>query len=86
MVLEYVNRREFHEGFPILLSAMLGLLGAGTALTLVPFVRDLRARNNLLRRPITLVLSVVLVILLARLWVGIVIDQMPCVLGVPLSD
>jgi len=86
MVLEYVNRRDFHEDYPFQLFAILWLLGTGFVLTLLPLVRDVRAGKSLVRSPIGLALRVALLIAMAWLWIGIVADPMPCFLGVPLCD
>ena len=46
MVLDYVNRRQFNEGFPFGLFALMWALGTGFVFTLVPILRDLRAREE----------------------------------------
>jgi hypothetical protein len=81
MILEYVNRRQFHEGYPTLLFVMLWLLGTGFAFSLLATWRDLRARKNLMERPIILALRIAALIACGWIWVAIVLDQMPCFLG-----
>lgn len=86
MILELVNRRSFHEGYPIPLFSLMWLLQFAFALGLIRTVAKLKAGAN---RPVTrlaVVTSLLVMILVAFLWVGIVLDQMPCFLGVPNCD
>ncbi len=82
MILEAVNRRNFHEGFPIPLFGFMWLLPMIFILTVTPIVRNVRAGNSILANPISLLLRVALSALVAWMWAGILIDQMPCFLGV----
>ena len=86
MILEVVNRRAYREGFPISLFAILWLLPLAFMLVLTPMVREVRAGNSLVANPINLLLRVALLTLIAWLFVGIVVDQMPCFLGVANCD
>jgi hypothetical protein len=86
MVMEVVNRRNFNEGFPIPLFVILWLLPLLFILTATPMVRNIRAGNSLIANPVILVVRVVFLALLIWLWSGILIDQMPCFLGVPNCD
>lgn len=51
-----------------------------------PMVREARAGNSLIANPFSLVLRVAVLILIAWLWIGSVVDQMPCFPGVPNCD
>lgn len=86
MVLEFINRRNFHEGYPIPLFGLMWLLPAAFVLILMPVVRSVRAGNNILARPVVLLIQLVLLALIAFAWTGILIDQLPCFLGVPNCD
>jgi uncharacterized membrane protein len=86
MSLELINRRSFHEDFPIPLFGILWLLPVTFILILMPIVRNVRAGNRIRVNPISLLLRVAFLILIAWLWVGIILDQMPCFLGVPNCD
>ena len=86
MILEFVNRREFYEGFPIPLSAMMWLPPLSFILILMPIVRELRAQERTTPNPLRLLLGIGFLILLAWLWVGLIHDQMSCFLGVPNCD
>lgn len=87
MILELVNRRNFNEGFPIVLFVIMWLLPVLFLLTGMPIVRNLRrAGNSILANPILLLIRVVFLALLVWMWFGILIDQMPCFLGVPNCD
>ena len=86
MIMEVVNRRNFNEGFPVPLFVMMWLLPMLFILIGMPIVRNLRTGNSLLTNPIILMVRVIFLALLAWMWLGILIDQMPCFLGVPNCD
>lgn len=86
LILEIVNRRNLDEGFPIPLFVILWLLPTVFIATLMPMVRTIRAGNSIVANPVVLLIRVVLMVFLVWMWVGIVIDQMPCFLGVPNCD
>jgi hypothetical protein len=86
MILEWVNRRAFHEGFPIPLFTTLWLLLVVFMLILRPILRNVRAGNRSMGNPLILALKVVILLLIAWLWISILMDQMPCFLGVPSCD
>ena len=84
--LELVNRRSYHEVFPIPLFGLMWLLPLSFALTATPIVRSLSAGRRGLPNHLGLLAGVVFLVLIAWLWVGMIIDQMPCFLGVPRCD
>jgi hypothetical protein len=86
MTMELVNRRGFGEGFPIPLFGLMWLLPLIFILTGRPLVRTIRAGSNRMIQPVHLVLPVILLILVAWLWTSLLIDQLPCFLGVPNCD
>jgi hypothetical protein len=86
IILELVNRRNFHEGFPIVLFGLMWLLPAIFIVTLMPIVRNLRAGNSIIANPIILLIRIVFLAFIVWMWLGVVIDQMPCFLGVPNCD
>ena len=86
MILELVNRRNFHEGFPIVLFGFLWLLQMIFIVTVMSTVRNVRAGNNIIADPINFLFRVVLLVFLTMLWAGILIDQVPCFVGVPNCD
>lgn len=70
----------------ILLFGLLWLLPTAFIVILVPIVRTVRAGNNILAHPITLLVRVSFLALIAMMWGGLLIDQLPCFLGVPNCD
>ena len=86
MILELVNRRNFNEGFPFPLFGFLWVLPIIFIVTLTPIVQTVRTGNSVMAKPISLLLRVALLLFIAWFWFGIVIDQMPCFLGVPNCD
>lgn len=86
MILELVNRRNFHEGFPVVLFSLLWLLPVIFIGIAMPILRNMRAGDRFMTNPLILLFRVALLALLAWMWMGILIDQMPCFLGVPNCD
>ncbi len=86
VVLQLVNRRAFHEDFPFVLFTFMSLHSLFIALLLTPALRRLRSE----RTPRALKLShwagLVLSALLIYAYANVVIDQLPCFLGVPNCD
>lgn len=82
ILMELINRRSMNEAFPFPLFVILFLLPFGFILILTPIVQKVRAGKKILDTPLSLLISVVMLILIAGLWVGILVDQMPCFLGV----
>jgi len=86
MIMEVVNRRNFNEGFPISLFVIMWLLPVLFILTGMPILRNVRAGNSVLVKPVILLIKVVFLILIVWFWGILLIDQMPCFLGVPNCD
>jgi hypothetical protein len=85
MILELVNRRQFHEAFPVPLFGLMWLLPVAFIVILTPILRNLRA-GNALARPASLLLRAGVLVLIAWLWSGLLLDQMPCFMGVQNCD
>ena len=86
MIMEIVNRRGFDEGFPIPLFIIMWILPVLFILIGVPILRNLRAGNSLMAQPVNFLIRVVILVVIAFLWTGILLDQMPCFLGIPNCD
>ena len=86
MIMEVVNRRNFNEGFPIPLFGLMWLLPVLFILTGMPIVRNAQEGNSLVANPLILLIRVVFLIFLVWFWSVLLIDQMPCFLGVPNCD
>jgi len=86
VILELVNRRNFNEDFPFPLFIFMWLLPVLFILTLMPIVRSVRAGNSITANPIIFLIRVAVLSFLLWMWFAIVIDQMPCFLGVPNCD
>jgi hypothetical protein len=85
VALELANRRGYGEAFPVALFGLMALLSAAFVLVLTTVVRDVRAGGEPLNST-SLVLRLAFLIPLALFWAGLVLDQMPCFLGVPACD
>ena len=86
MIIEVINRRNFNEGFPIPLFVMMWLLLVLFLFIGMPIVQNIRTGNSLLANPVILSLRVIFLIVIAWFWANLLIDQMPCFLGVPNCD
>src|SRR6185295_18728839 len=82
MILELINRRNFNEGFPFPLFGFLWALPIIFIVTLTPIVQTVRTGNSVMAKPISLLFRVAFLLLIAWFWGSLVIDQLPCFLGV----
>jgi hypothetical protein len=85
MIMEWVNRREFAESYPFTIFIVLWLLSALFFLILMSIIKDIQSGEGFFRNPLVLI-KMILLILLAITWGWILLDQMPCFLGVPHCD
>jgi hypothetical protein len=53
---------------------------------LTPILRTVRESNNVLGNPFNFLVRITLLALITWLWAAILIDQLPCFLGVPNCD
>ena len=86
VVLELVNRLRFHEDFPFPLFGLMWLLALSFVIILMSIPRNQHTHDGSIANPLSVLPRVVLLILIAWLWIGIILDQMPCFLGVPNCD
>ena len=86
MIMEVVTTQNLNSIFNVPLFGIMWFLPIIFILILMPIVRDVRAGNNLTAKPVILVFSLILLVLIVLAWSGIVADQMPCFLGVPNCD
>ncbi|RPJ28108.1 MAG: hypothetical protein EHM33_05595 [Chloroflexi bacterium] len=86
MILEVVSTRNLNAIFNVPLFGILWFLPTAFLLILMPMVRNVQAGNSLMARPISLLVSMVFLIFIAFMWGGIVLDQLPCFLGIPNCD
>ena len=70
----------------VVLFGLLWLLPTAFIVILALTVRAVRAGNGTTATPVYLLLRVALLGLIAMTWGGILIDQLPCFLGVPNCD
>jgi hypothetical protein len=84
VILELKNQRV--SDFPIFMFVILWLLPVASLLILMPVVRDVRAGARALADPFGLLVRFALVAGIVYVWGSIVLDQMPCFLGVPNCD
>jgi hypothetical protein len=66
--------------------ALLWFLPLAIIVTLTPIVRTVQDGGALLANPLWLVVKLAFLALLFFVWSGLLVDQMPCFLGVPNCD
>jgi hypothetical protein len=86
IVLELVNRRTYHEDFPFVLFTFMSLHSLFIVLLLTPALRRLRAERSLRALGLGHWAGLLLGIFLVIVYANVVIDQLPCFLGVPNCD
>jgi hypothetical protein len=86
VVLQLLNRRAFREDFPFVLFTFMWLHSLLIVLLLTPALRRLRSERNLRALKLGHWAELVLSAFLACAYVDVVIDQLPCFLGVPNCD
>jgi len=86
MIMEVVNTQNINAVFNIPLFGLMWLMPTIFLVILIPMLQTVRSGNSLMTRPINLLARVVLLILIALMWTSLVMDQMPCFLGVPNCD
>ncbi|MBI1879278.1 MAG: hypothetical protein HYR94_13845 [Chloroflexi bacterium] len=87
-ILEFLNTtltKQNAFGLTVLFG-LLWLLPMAFIVILMPLVRNLRAGNSIMANPINLLLRVAFLVLIAWTWGGVLIDQLPCFMGVPNCD
>jgi hypothetical protein len=84
-ILEVLNHTITRQNAPglILLFGLLWLLPMAFIVILAPMVR---AGNSVTAKPVNFLSRVALLALIAMMWGGLMIDQIPCFLGVPNCD
>lgn len=85
IALEWMNGPGFANAFPAPLFAVMWLLAALFVVIVMPVLRTPAERWGT-ADVVSLLSRVVLGIVVAGLWIGLVQDQMPCFLGVPNCD
>jgi hypothetical protein len=86
LVLQLVNRRAFQEEFPVVLFAFMAMHSLLIALLLMPGLRRFRLERNVRALTTAHWAGVVVSAFLMVVYVQVVIDQLPCFMGVPNCD
>ena len=61
-------------------------LTSGIHRYLVPIMQNVRGGSSMVAHPMNLVLAVAILIAIAMTWGALLVDQIPCFLGVPNCD
>ncbi|MBX3013695.1 MAG: hypothetical protein KF832_19395 [Caldilineaceae bacterium] len=88
LILEAIFQPITLQSIPSLaiLFALLWLLPLAFMLTLTPLVRTARAGAMLMTNPLPTLLKVAFLAILFLFWSSLLLDQLPCFLGVPNCD
>lgn len=85
-VIEWINRRAFNEDFPLMLFSFMAIHALLIAFLTVPVLRYLHATKSVRALRPSQWACLLLATGLAAVYVGVVIDQLPCFMGVPNCD
>lgn len=87
-ILEYLNNTITKQNAPglIVLFGLLWLLPVAFIVILAPVVRTVRAGQSVMANPVNLFFRLAFLAFIAIVWGSLLIDQMPCFLGVPNCD
>lgn len=85
VLLELANRN-LTGNLPVPLFGLMWILSTATTSILASLVRSFRTRDNVMARPVSVLLRVVCLIPFAWFLVVLVLDQLPCFLGTPNCD
>jgi hypothetical protein len=87
-ILESLNNTISRQNAPSLfvLFGLLWLLPMAFIAILVPLVRTVRAGKSVMANPFNLLFRVAFLALIAMTWGSLLIDQIPCFMGVPNCD
>lgn len=83
IVMQWVNRRTFQEDFPLVLFTFMSVHALLFALVLIPALRRLKVGKSLGALKLGHGAGLLLGAFLICVYAGVVIDQLPCFLGVP---
>ncbi|MCA1590746.1 MAG: hypothetical protein LC730_01190 [Acidobacteria bacterium] len=86
IILQAVNRKDMHESFPFALFVVMWLLATLFTAILIPIARILFSKNSFKLHPAALTLGFSVLLIIALMLGGLLVDQMPCFLGVPNCD
>lgn len=88
VVLESINNTITRQNLSglVVLFGLLSLLSVAFMVTLAPLLRSIRTGQRLTSNPGNFVLRVGSLIIIGMLWGAIILDQMPCFMGVPNCD
>jgi len=86
MIMEVINTQDLNTIFNIPLFGIIWLLPMIFIVILIPIVQNVRAGNSLMAKPVRLIISVVFLVLIALMWTTLIVDQIPCFLGIPNCD
>ena len=86
IVLQWVNRRTFHEDFPFVLFTFMSLHSLFIVLLLTPALQRLQAERSLRALKLGHWVGLLVGAFLVYVYANVVIDQLPCFLGVPNCD
>jgi hypothetical protein len=86
MVLQWVNMRDFWTDFPIPVFGSLWIFAAVFLGTIRAVINQARMPGKTVASKMLVVVGMVFAFAVAMVWIGFVVDQMPCFLGVPNCD
>lgn len=86
VALEFVNRQQFKDGFPFAIYSFTWFVQSFFILILLQLIKTIRTRKTSKQYPLFLILRIIGLVFISHIWAGWIIDQWPCLIGVPNCD
>jgi hypothetical protein len=88
VILEFLFNTPTRQSAPGILAlfGFLWLLPTAFIVVLAPMARTVRAGSGIMANPVALLVRVAFLVLVAMVWGSLLVDQLPCFLGVPNCD
>ena len=86
ILMEWINNRNNQGSFPFALFAALWVAGVILIFMIASVARRVQDGNSIVANPVSLFLRVAIMVFIASFWTGLLVDQMPCFIGVPNCD
>jgi hypothetical protein len=86
IILEVVNRWQFNERFPVAMYTFAWVLQTAFVWILMSIMSAIRSKKSLKENPIIFLFRFACLAFIAYIWFGWIIDQWPCLMGIPHCD
>jgi cytochrome bd-type quinol oxidase subunit 1 len=85
-LLELINKPSTHPGFPVSLYTFAWIVQFVFFAALIPVIKTLQSKKSISKKPLLFLIQIAVLATAAAIWTGWLIDQWPCMMGVPNCD